>query len=273
MITTTLFARYNETLVVTNRQKSHLQTSKMQKIIQHNPWNVDFKIREKQIFLASYRRKIPNSNKGILKHWFHESAEIAFPVTNMQKICSHETWYPWNVDFTTRQTRIFRPHKRRKFLLSLRGTLKHWFHESVETAFSVSKLRKICSNEAWYMRKICSHGTWYPWNVDFTTQKNYIFWSQIWRKFPHSLWWHFQVAKMRKICTHEAWYHWNLDFTTGRNRIFRPRKWKLPHSMRGTLNDGFANRQKSHLQTSKMQKISQHEPRYPWNVVFTIREK
>ena len=35
----------------------------------------------------------------------------------MRKICSHETW---NVDFTTRKNRIFRPQKGRKFLHSAR---------------------------------------------------------------------------------------------------------------------------------------------------------
>ena len=34
-----------------------------------------------------------------------------FPFSNMWKICSHEAWYPWNVDFTTRQNRIFRAQK------------------------------------------------------------------------------------------------------------------------------------------------------------------
>jgi len=67
---------------------------------------------------------------------FTNRQKSKFQTTKTWKICSHEAWYPLMVDFTTRQNRIFETQKLIKFPPSLRGTLKRWFHESAEIAFS-----------------------------------------------------------------------------------------------------------------------------------------
>jgi len=139
-----------------NRQKSKFQTTKTWKICSHEAWYfrkifsheawypliVDFTTRQNRIFETQKLRKLHPSLRCTLKRWFHESAEIEFSgcqnaeVWYMRKICTHEAWCRWNVHFTTAQKRIFRHEKWRKFPHSIRGTLKRWFHESAEIAFS-----------------------------------------------------------------------------------------------------------------------------------------
>ena len=154
--------------------------------------------------------------RGTLKRWFHESTKIetsdyqnvenfSHEAWYLRKICSHEAWYPLIVDFTTRQNCIFETQKLIKFPPSLRGTLKRWFHESAEIAFSG------CQNaENLITRKIRSNETWYPSNVYFTTEQNAFLGLQNHENF------------------HSARYLETLVSRIGRNRIFRlPKCWRF----------------------------------------------
>ena len=96
--------------------------------------------------------------------------------------------------------------------------VKRWFHVSAKILPSGTKMRKICSHEAWYIRKICSHEAWYLrkkllprnfWNVDFTTRQTRNFSPQKWRIFP--------------LC---ARYLETLVLRIGSNRNFRLPKYR-----------------------------------------------
>ena len=159
----------------------------------------------------------------------------------MRKICSHEAW---NVDFTTRKKRIFRPQNVENFY-TLRGTLKRWFHESAEIAFSGYQ-----NAEVWYMRKICTHEAWCRWNVHFTTAHS----AFEGMKNEDNFLTHSEDAKKRKICSPS----WTLGFTTRQKSNFLASKMEKNElkNARCPLNPGFRNSSKSHFQALKKKRKS-----------------
>ena len=125
-----------------------------------------------------------------------------FQLTSMRKICSHEAWYPWNVDFTTRHNRIFRPQKKRKFPLFDRYLETLLSRIVKNRSFRLPKCGKFANmnlrtlesfglttrQQSHFltskMQKISKRMLGVPETVDFRTRQKS----------------HFQVPKMKKIC-------------------------------------------------------------------------
>jgi len=146
------------------------------------------------------QRKVP-TNIG-----FMNRQKSLFHFTNMRTICS-EGLCSWNVDFTTRA------QKRIKFLHSLRGTLKQWFHESAEIVFGG------CQN-IWqfFLKQSLVHA------------KNLLIRCLVplKRGFHDSEKLHFQASKIKKIYTILAMYLETLVSRIGRKWLFQVAKmWKI----------------------------------------------
>jgi len=99
------------------------------------PDNGGLRTRKKKNLRASYLRKFPHSKKSTNKHWFHESAEITFSFYQYAHDMLWRRFVLLKRRFYDSAKSHFPAQKRRKFLHSLRGTLKQWFHESAEIVF------------------------------------------------------------------------------------------------------------------------------------------
>jgi len=156
----------------------------------------------------------------------------------MRKICSHEAW---NVDFTTRKNRIFRPQKGRKFLHSWNVD----FTNRQKSHFLAAKMLKFGTCGKFAHTKLGAVETFISLLrisafLGMKNEENFL-----------SL---CENAKMRKIFSHESW---TLGFTTRKKSNFQASKMEkneLKNAM-CPLNRGFRNSAKSHYQALKMKKI------------------